>query len=249
MRSKLLAAGLLLAFVSLAACGHAPTTPTPPVQQPPPASDPPPPPPPPVLGVTSVLAFGDSMTEGTVSPSLPLTALDAGKPESYPFKLQTLLTSRYTSQTITVLNAGKAGERASDGRGRLWSNLRDTSPQVLLLMDGANDLLAGASVGATVNAMEDMVRDARGRGVQVLVLNLPPERASGRRGGAAAAVPLYNSTLAEMAAKKGARIVDVYGQFDVALIGEDGLHPTEAGYARLAEIVAAALAAAFEVHD
>ena len=40
--------------------------------------------------------------------------------------------------------------------------------------------------------------------------------------------------------------VDTYTTFDLQLIGVDGLHPTAAGYTRLAEIFAAQITATFE---
>src|SRR5690242_2390524 len=64
--------GLLLLVLS-AACGSSgpPTAPspivTPPVDPGPSTPQPPTPPPPPTLGITKILAFGDSMTAGTTS--------------------------------------------------------------------------------------------------------------------------------------------------------------------------------------
>jgi lysophospholipase L1-like esterase len=52
-----------------------------------------------------------------------------------------------------------------------------------------------------------------------------------------------------MAATKGATFVDVFAQFDLSLIGQDGLHPTEAGYDRLATIFQSAISNAFEVRN
>jgi len=106
--------------------------------------------------------------------------------------------------------------------------------------------LGESGVTATVNAMEDLVRDAVGRATSAFVITLPPQRPGGRRASAAADVPRYNDGLRQMAARKGARIIDAFSQLDLALIGEDGLHPTEPGYQRLAQIVADALALAFE---
>jgi lysophospholipase L1-like esterase len=250
----------LIAVLCTAACGshHGPSAPTPPPSdggggggnQPPP----PPPPPPPTLKITRILAFGDSITEGTTSAALPTLALDAGKPSSYPFKLQALETARYTAQTITVLNAGRGGEHAQDARQRLSDALRDGQPEVLLLMEGTNDLgaLAGMSdkaiqngIMATVNAMEDMVRDAQGRKVAVFVATILPQRAS--RAFGASLVDPYNAALKTMAAKKGAMLVDTNAQFPLDLIGQDGLHPTDSGYDKLAEIFQSALAAVYEV--
>jgi lysophospholipase L1-like esterase len=248
----------LLAALGIAACGSHRT----PVSPTPPPSDgggsgggqPPPPPAPPTLGVTKILAFGDSITEGTTSAPLQILAFDAGKPSSYPYKLQVLETARYTAQTITVMNAGIAGKRAQDDRQRLTDAISAARPDVLILMEGTNDLggLVGLSdkavqngITATVNAMEDMVRDAQARGVTPFVATILPQR-QGRAAGADLVNP-YNAALKVMIGKKGATLVDINGQFPLAMIGQDGLHPTEDGYEKLAEIFQTALAAAYEV--
>ena len=123
-------------------CGGSPIRPG--AVPPPPEPNPQPPTPPPstpaTLRITRILAFGDSMTEGTVSPQFTFHAIDAGKPESYPFKLQTLLAARYSSQTVAVFNAGFAGQKASQDRSRLARAISETSPELLVLMEGANDL-------------------------------------------------------------------------------------------------------------
>jgi lysophospholipase L1-like esterase len=252
----------LIAVLGVAACGGHRS----PISPPPPPSDggnngggqppPPPPPPPPTLKVTRIVAFGDSITEGTTSPAVQTLTLDAGKPDSYPYKLQVLETARYSAQTITVINAGSAGKRAQEDRGRLSDALSAAQPEVLLLMEGTNDLglltLPGLSnkaiqdgITATVNAMEDMVRDAQRRGVAVFVATILPQRAS-RASGAALVAP-YNTALKAMIAKKGATLVDANAQFPLDMIGQDGLHPTDAGYGKLAEIFQTALANVYEV--
>jgi lysophospholipase L1-like esterase len=50
-----------------------------------------------------------------------------------------------------------------------------------------------------------------------------------------------------MAQTKSATLVDLNAQFPLALIGQDGLHPTAEGYQKMAEIFQAALTAAYEV--
>src|SRR5580765_3356043 len=84
--------------------------------------------------------------------------------------------------------------------------------------------------------MEDMVRLATGRGMQVLMDTIPPQRAGGRNAAAPGLVDKYNGQLKVMAGKKGAILVDVNAMLPLSLIGQDGLHPTEAGYQKLAEI-------------
>jgi lysophospholipase L1-like esterase len=178
--------------------------------------------------------------------------LDAGRSQSYPFKLEALLTARYTAQTIQVINAGWAGRQAREDVGRFDDAVSDSAPQVVLLLEGANDLNAprigtegdNARIRATVDALEEMVKTASRRNAAVLIGTLPPQR----EGGKAAhpeLIPEFNAMLREMAAKKGAQIVDV-GALPLSLIGTDGLHPSEAGYQRMAEIWIEAIRAKYE---
>ncbi len=250
MRRRILLAGLLLGFFATA-CGSSgpPTGPGPIVTPPPDPQPPPPPPPPPTLGITQILSFGDSMTAGTVSAALPAFTLDAGRPESYPFKLQKLMTARYTAQTITVLNAGKAGEPAEQARDRFNGALSEAKPQLLLLMEGANDLNSpdeSIDVSEIVSAMEDMVRDATLRGIPVMVATIPPQRVGGPKAAPPELLEKFNRDLRLMASKKGAQLIDVNAMLPLSLIGEDGLHPTEEGYQKLAEIFFDAIKTRYE---
>ncbi len=241
----LVVAGLCLCAATCGG-GRTPISPPPPPIDPPPVEPPPPPPPTPTLGITRILAFGDSMTYGTTQPIYSPTLLTAGLPVSYPFKLQTLLGDQYTAQTIVTLNAGKPGEFATDSRtqSRFRDALAEGEPELVVLMEGANDLNnvpAGSSVNAkvtaTADAMEDMVREAvERRHLKLMLATLPPQRAGGRNAGAAGYVPSYNDLLRRIAVKRGAQLVDVYAQFPLSLIGQDGLHPTDEGYDKLAQI-------------
>ncbi|MGH9411240.1 MAG: SGNH/GDSL hydrolase family protein [Vicinamibacterales bacterium] len=207
--------------------------------------------------MTKILCFGDSLTYGVVQPPASLMSLDAGASVSYPYKLQTLETARYTSQTITVWNDGNSGEAAEDSGtyARLTDGLSQTQPDVLLLLEGANDLgkyvsvnvSQDAGITAAVNAMEDMVRAAQARGAAVFVATLPPQRVGAQRAGNADLVDPYNAALKVMIARKGATLVDLNTLFPLSLIGLDGLHPTEDGYEKMAEIFQSALAAVYEV--
>ena len=252
-RQFLIGVGATLVAAGLTeGCGGSPTSPggvnpPPPIPQP----QPPPPPTPPNLRITRILTFGDSMTEGTVSPQFTFQAIDAGKPESYPFKLQTLLAARYSAQSVAVFNAGFAGRKAAEDRSRLARSISETSPELLVLMEGANDLNSiippaiNAGVDATVAAMEDMVRDATGRSIPVILATLPAQRPP--KGGAVDFLPRYNDGLKTMAAKKGATIVDINAMLSPTLIGQDGLHPSEPGYQRMAEIFLEAIKQQYEV--
>jgi lysophospholipase L1-like esterase len=235
-------------------CGGSPTQPgvvNPP--DPPPPPPPPPPTPPPTLQISRILTFGDSMTAGTTSAEISLRRIDAGLGQSYPFKLQRLLTERYTAQTISVFNAGIAGKQVAEDRERLPGVIRETSPELVILMEGANDLNSiqgpgtNAAVDTTVGNMEDMVRHSVGLGLKVMLATLPEQRPDAPKTANRDLLPRYNDGLRTMAAKKGAILIDVNVLFPVSLIGADGLHPTEAGYQKFAEIFLDAIRERYEV--
>ncbi len=202
---------------------------------------------PPELTATRFLAFGDSMTEG--GQQLPPSMFIVVPTEAYPFRLSILLSARYEDQTIVVDNAGLGGENVSDGLARLPGVLTARNPQVLLLLDGANDLLndLGVAVPRIIDRLQRMVRLAKGRGISVLLANFPPQREGTyprNRGAGAPFVPELNQRIADVARTEGVILVDLYGGFPVdtaALIGVDGLHPTPAGYDLMAQIFAQAI--------
>jgi lysophospholipase L1-like esterase len=206
----------------------------------------------PKIRYTKFLAFGDSMTEGKVSASpSTLSLFSAPTPESYPSQLQPMLNNRYTAQSITVTNVGIAGMQAVNERDRLDNHLRSLRPEVLLLMEGANDLNAGddANITAIAEAMEDMVEVGQMRGATVFLATLPPQREGCGAGSKAGAEPgdvvRFNSKLASVAWETKATLVDVYSAIgtppSTTLIGVDCLHPTAAGYVRIAETFFAAI--------
>lgn len=237
----MVAVALLLAAGVAACSGGSPTTPTPPPPAgppDPPVNPPPPPPPPtapPVLGATKFVAFGDSLTEG-VTALEPATLMKLVASQPYPQRLQALLSDRYTTQTITVQNRGLAGEQAADGRPRLIDVLRKDQPEVVLLLEGYNDMSAYGSKGLprAIGGLEGMIKEARGRGMRVFVATLPPERDGGRKALPTDLLAKFNSEVVKMAADEGATVVDLSRSVTVGAIGDDGVHPTDAGYEQFA---------------
>jgi acyl-CoA thioesterase-1 len=246
----------VLALVLAGACGSGspPSAPSPivtPPADPGPSTPQPPAAPPPTLGVTRILAFGDSMTAGTTSAAVIPPALTAGPPQSYPAKLQDLVSGRYTGQAITVLNAGKPSEHVYDAAtlARFNHEVSDASPNLILLMEGANDLndagdALNDTIATTVGTLEEMVKEAGRRHIPIMVATLPPQRLP--KGHGAPYIGRFNDAVKTMAAKKGGILVDVNARLPDALIGQDGLHPTEEGYQRIAEIFLDAMKSAYE---
>ena len=202
----------------------------------------------PQLAVTNFMAFGDSLTEGTTSPAP--TILTVNPPDSYPYQLQAMLAARYLDQTIVVVNEGKAGQQAKDDVDRFVDAVRRDTPQVVLLMEGANDILIYKEDGirGVLTALEDMIHEAKSRGAVVFLATLPPQNPEGSRGGGAEALPDLNRGIIHTAADEGATLVDINAQMGtyVGYIGVDGLHPTPVGYQKIAEIWRDAIQAAYE---
>ncbi len=88
-------------------------------------------------------------------------------------------------------------------------------------------------------------------GAVPFLATLPPQRPGGSRAWNPQAVPPYNSRLATVATFRDATLVDLYlafgGTASTDLIGPDGLHPTAAGYQKMADAFFAAIEAKLEV--
>jgi len=206
----------------------------------------------PRLSVTSFLAFGDSITAGAVAGADGVTLSFVDPSLAYPGKLQTSLRQRYAAQPIVVVNDGISGETAVDGAKRLQAELDRHHPQVLLLLEGVNDL--HGSVGPegfppAISALRTMIQLAKGTGAQVVVGTLLPAVPGALSPGTVALIAPFNAELTPMALENGALVVDVNAAFlaDMAdWIGPDGLHLSVAGYQKLADVFFASIQANFE---
>jgi lysophospholipase L1-like esterase len=195
---------------------------------------------PPRIGATRFVAFGDSISHGVLGLA-PKAVGDPGPPVGYPFKLRTLLANRYTAQTISMTDEGLPAESVTMGVTRLPGVLTRDQPEVLLLLEGVNDLNGGrdAAIPTVKAGLTTMVREARGRGMAVFLATLLPERPPGQRTGGAASIPPANAEIRAVAAREGATLVDLFTAFDGqtgTLLGPDGLHPNDAGYQKMAEV-------------
>lgn len=212
--------------------------------------------PPPRLEKTKVLAFGDSITFGADSLCNGLTALRwtpdewfrswqgmAAVAAPYPSVLERMLKERYTAQVPTVFNAGLSGEKVTDPATRQRFNraLNERNPEIVLLQEGINDVHEG--ITRITDPLRAMSLEARGRGMQVFLGTLLPERPNGCRAFAippkndADLITPTNDQIRAMAAAEHLDLIDLNalfsGQLDT-LLGQDGLHPSEAGYSAIA---------------
>jgi lysophospholipase L1-like esterase len=206
---------------------------------------------PPRLSRTRFLAFGDSFTAGEVTN--PVAAATSGihklivvPAASYPSVLQSLLRATYTAQSavITVQNGGEPNERILDGNQRFPEVFAASNAEVVLLMEGVNGL-PGVGPDISTGIMRIMVQRAKNGGARVFVGSMIPQVAGRPRGTTPVSELLaYNNVLQIMSTQEGVTYVDLYNAMlpDAGtLIGADGLHPTEAGYRRIADLFFAAI--------
>jgi lysophospholipase L1-like esterase len=201
------------------------------------------------LSALKFVAFGDSVTAGENSIRLGEThLLFVDVANAYPTKLQAKFQMDFPSQLTSTINEGLPAERATTAVGRLPGVLAQHKPQAVLLLDGYNDLLndGAAAVQPVADAMRDMVRIARGAGVQhVFVSTITPGRA-GSHFIPPTAILDTNARIRLMALAEGAVLVDNYNAFigqEPTLVTDDGLHLTAAGNERLATTFLAAIKA------
>jgi lysophospholipase L1-like esterase len=203
-------------------------------------------PPSPRLSATRFVAFGDSITEGKFADA-------SFSADPYPLVVQALLRSRYAQQAgaISVSNRGLSGETAAvtpQGTGggvRLPRVLAEDRPEVLLLLEGVNDIVSGnpTTIQTMIDGLRLMVQQGRRSGAQVMIATLLPERAGpgtpSARNGALPLLDQANDQIRRLAEVEGAALVDLFqglGGTPDPWIGSDNLHPNDTGYQKIAEL-------------
>jgi lysophospholipase L1-like esterase len=224
--------------------------------------------PPPVLAVSRFVAFGDSITwgeDGSDTSSTSAFGLGLFRPtvqvplsQTYELVLQQELRARYFKQSPIVDNEGKRGESLTDPTApafpRFARVLQSGGYDVVLIMEGTNDLAQKDSrvEPQMMSVLDQMINNARGRGVRPYLATIPPMNPAGSRAATEYGwylVPEVNDQIRALAASENVTLVDVYQALNTdvgTLIGPDGVHPTVAGYAKIADTFFAAIKGTLE---
>jgi lysophospholipase L1-like esterase len=216
----------------------------------------------PKLAGTRFLAFGDSITAGENGmQSPPGSGVFFIDPvNNYPTLLAARLRDRYIGQasSIVVTNDGRPLETAVGGQERLVDALVAYQPDVLLLLEGVNDVNTGGEISAedTADALAADITQAYRRGAQLVILStLLPESTDACQSGVPCralnpdGIPDVNERIRSVAESYHAVLVDAYAAFQPspeALLGPDGLHPNAEGSKVLADLFFDAIMANFE---
>jgi lysophospholipase L1-like esterase len=205
---------------------------------------------------TKFLAFGDSITAGETG----FDAIRGFGPRvvdplhSYPAVLEGLLRQRYVFQAsdISVKNAGVSLETAvaEDAQQRFVDEVQAFGPDVVLLLEGANDVNGHELPENIATALSADVNRAYRFGARLVILSnlLPQIEGRGRVTNPEEVEPV-NELIRDVAAREGAVLVDAFAAFDPQKdsLLTDGLHPSPEGYVLLANLFLDAIASNFQL--
>lgn len=110
----------------------------------------------PLAGDAVIVAFGDSLTDG----------VGAARDKAYPQVLSEL-------SGRTVINEGVSGETTVEGLARLPLVLGEHEPDLVILMEGGNDILQNLSHAQAKQNLAQMIQMIRLSGSQVVMLGVP----------------------------------------------------------------------------
>lgn len=169
-----------------------------------------------------ITAFGDSITRGM------RCTFDGG----YPPRLQNMLNNN--GKPSVVFNRGIDGEMTSRGVARFGSVLNADKPDIVLIMEGTNDIRSGFSVQSTRFNLQKMIDTAKGKGVIPVLATLTP---SNRENSPTLIPKVWNPMIRDLAASNNIILSEHYGAIVSTWSASncDGLHPNGRGYQTIAK--------------
>jgi lysophospholipase L1-like esterase len=185
------------------------------------------------------VALGDSTVEG----------VGASRPDlNYVSRLAARLRERYPA--ARAVNLGVGGATSADVVTAQLDRAITLSPQLVTLSVGPNDITTGVPVRRYERNVTTILASLTGQTRAVVVVNLLPDLGTTRRfrGGphedkVRGLTIQFNEILAAVARAHGVDVVDLYtpSRQEVPrhpeLLAADGYHPSDAGYARWAELM------------
>lgn len=164
----------------------------------------------------TILAFGDSLTAG----------VGASTGKDYPSVLAQM-------SGFDVINAGVSGETTAEGLRRFESQLVESKPQLVILLEGGNDILRNHDLKQTEHNLSKMIAIAQRLDIAVLLVAVPQKNMFltpaplYQQLAEKYQIPLLEEVLSELLRQPGLK--------------SDSIHLNDAGYQRLAETIYAEL--------
>ncbi|PYM74763.1 MAG: GDSL family lipase [Candidatus Rokuibacteriota bacterium] len=191
------------------------------------------------------VALGDSTVEGVGATS---------RSRNYVSRLHERLRAVYPG--ARVVNLGVGGATSADVRARQLDRAIALRPHLVTLAIGPNDITTQVPLAAYAQNLETILGRLRRETRAVVVVNLIPDlavtprfRGSQHQEAVGRQTIAFNEALERASRAHGAELVNLYAAsrrevpLRPELISADGYHPSDAGYARWAELVWAGVAA------
>lgn len=192
-----------------------------------------------------IVALGDSTTAGTPFFKSPIEAAPNGSGDATaPFAYR----MTQVHPDWTVLNRGVNGERSDQIAARFDRDVLAAHPQFVVILAGVNDVYQGRSVESVTAQLKAMYDKARAAKIPVIAGSIVPYNTATPDQNARMhaindwirAEATRDSNVTFVDTRKAAAIPD---NIDLLASSPDGLHPSIAGYHRMGDAVAAAIAA------
>ena len=182
-----------------------------------------------------IVAFGSSSTQG----------FGATSPEyTYPKRLAAQLRRQYPTADITVVNAGRGGEVASEMMKRLQTSVLDLHPDLVIWQVGTNAVLRNLDPDMTASLVQDGVARIQAAGSDVVLVDLQYSPRITEH-------PHSASTMVKLLGKVAhLRHIGIFPRFEVmrdwhekqdlpidSFVIADGLHMNDWGYACFAQLL------------
>lgn len=188
---------------------------------------------------TGYIAFGDSITAGVGDDDLRTE-------KGYPPRLEALLQGAGISATVD--NYGVGGEDTVQGLARLPGVLNEAaiSGDVLILMEGTNDISRSIPVETTRFNLNQMAERAENRGVSVIHATTIPRLPNAKFDSANITNTWLNQNIRDMAGRRSRKLADpfevlsttpnLFPQYYYQGNDDPVGHPNAAGYDLVAQI-------------
>jgi lysophospholipase L1-like esterase len=186
-----------------------------------------------------IVALGDSTTAGTPAFKSPLESPPVGlgdETSQYAFWLMK------AHPEWVVLNRGINGQRSDEIRARFERDVIQNRPAAIVIIAGVNDIYQGRSVEQVAGELQAMYARAAAAAIPVVAGSIIPFNT---------ATPEQNQRMRQVNDWIGRQpnvtfadtraAVAASGNPDALFESPDGLHPSAAGYRRMAEAIAPAL--------
>ena len=190
-----------------------------------------------------IVALGDSTTAGTPGWKSPLEVPPSGRGD---------VTSQYSHWLMqghpewTVLNHGIDGERSDQIRARFEADVVEHSPRAVVIIAGVNDVYQGRESQHVIDQLVAMYDRARQARIAVVAGTIVPYNTARPEQNARMReinewIRTFTLTADHVAYADTRAAVAASNNGDLLFESPDDLHPSPAGYRRMAETIEPAL--------